>query len=757
MGVDIGTLFTAAAVERDGRVQPLELGTRSLDIPSVVFIGERGERVVGETAERRGALQPDRLAREFKRRVGDPVPLVAGGVPVPAHALMSTLLEWVVGEVTAREGRPPDHVMVAVPGNWADHRREVLAHAVRSVVAEAALLPAPEAAAAQFASTRQLRTGETVAIYNLGGGTFDAALLRRTDDGFEFLGTPHGFERLGGTDFDDAVFGHIRRLLGPAVADLDADDPAIRSQLARLRSECIAAKEALTRDTEVVIPVLLAGQRTQVRLERDEFEAMIRPAIGQTVELLVRTVQRAGLSPEEVDHVFLLGGSSRIPLAGQLVAAAFGSPAVVDRQPQQTVALGAARLGAARANRSRPAPPAPAAAVPTPVPVVPAPAPNPPAPNPPVAPVPEPAPTAPAAPAAAAKPPWRDRVRSVRAAGPPPWLGLALLVLLNAAVITLAAVVLINYDSPSADQARPSDDSQSTPTPTSAGDPGWRAEANYPTTIEAAGAAAWQNRIWVVGGNNASSDRPRTAAVYSYDPATPEKGWSEGPLLPKKMDHLALIATDTSLYTLGGADGEATYRSVYRLDKPDGRWVRALPLPAPRQAGAAVWDSYRQRILYGGGARADGTSAREVWALDGDAWRLVGRLQKSRNHLAATADGNGNVYFVGGENGGNKKGHVYGYVDVVRGDEVSSQRNMEPRRAHGAVVLPSGGLCVFGGVEAGRWRSGFACRSQVTLPPLNPPRAGFAAAELGGRLYVIGGYSPGRAASDNVQSLSLTL
>jgi len=137
-------------------------------------------------------------------------------------------------------------------------------------MAPASTTTEPDAAALNFASTTRVAPGETIAVYDLGGGTFDAAVLRKTTDGFERLGSPEGVEHLGGIDFDEAVFGYVRRALGPGVAELDPTDPAVRAAVARLRQECVEAKEALSTDTETAIPVLLPALQTQIRLTRGQ-------------------------------------------------------------------------------------------------------------------------------------------------------------------------------------------------------------------------------------------------------------------------------------------------------------------------------------------------------------------------------------------------------------------------------------------------------------------------------------------------------
>src|SRR5947199_6945282 len=118
LGVDMGTTFTAAAVCRDGACDVLGLGERALQVPSVVYLREDGTFLVGEAAESRAAAEPQRVAREFKRRIGDTVPVLLAGAPFSAEALTAQLLRWVVEVATQREGEAPESITVTHPANW---------------------------------------------------------------------------------------------------------------------------------------------------------------------------------------------------------------------------------------------------------------------------------------------------------------------------------------------------------------------------------------------------------------------------------------------------------------------------------------------------------------------------------------------------------------------------------------------------------------------------------------------------------------
>ena len=373
LGIDLGTTYTAAAVERGGRVEAVTLGNRQVSVPSVLFLKADGEVLVGDAANRRGITEPERLAREFKRRVGDPTPVLLGGTPYGAEALMGKMLRWVVERVMEMEGGPPDAIALTHPANWGPYKTDLLHQAARQTnVGVARYLTEPEAAATSYASQERIEPGSIIAVYDLGGGTFDATVLRKREDGFDILGRPEGIERLGGIDFDVAVFNHVWSSLAGALTELDTDDPAVHAAVARLRRECVDAKEALSADTDVSIPVVLPNLQTEVRLTRNEFESMIRPALGETVVALHRAITGAGVTPAEVSAVLLVGGSSRIPMVSQLLAGELGRPIAVDANPKDAICMGAAiaaaqAVGAATpesvtAVAAAPAEPAPAAA-----------------------------------------------------------------------------------------------------------------------------------------------------------------------------------------------------------------------------------------------------------------------------------------------------------------------------------------------------------------------------------------------------------
>jgi len=345
LGVDLGTTFVAAAISDQSQIEMVTLGDRSVVTPSVVCVREDGTVVTGEAASRRAASNPGRVAREFKRRLGDPTPIRLADSNYTATELLGMLLRDVVAKVTEAEGAAPERVMLTHPANWGAFRRGLFEEVPRLAgLTETSTITEPEAAAAYYAASRQLGSGDLVAVYDLGGGTFDATVVRKLPDGVETLGTPEGVERLGGIDFDQALYDFVNFSSDSALSELDARDPQTAVALARVRQDCVLAKEALSADTETLLPVFLPGRHFDVRITREKFESLVRAQIESTIGSLSRALRSAQVSPADLSAVLLVGGSSRIPLVSEMVSEEIGRPILVDTHPKYAVALGAATL-----------------------------------------------------------------------------------------------------------------------------------------------------------------------------------------------------------------------------------------------------------------------------------------------------------------------------------------------------------------------------------------------------------------------------
>lgn len=343
LGVDLGTTFTAASVHTGQRPEVVTLGAKSLGIPSIVYVLPNGEHRIGEEAIAPALEDPTRLVYEFKRHIGSDTDLLLPDGSFPPTYFSTLVLRWVLERVVQRmHDEPPAAVAVTHPAHWSDHHlarhREVLRDAG---VPHALTVSEPEAAAIFYATQAPVSDGEIVAVYDLGGGTFDTAVVRRERDGFAILGEPGGIGHLGGADFDKVVFAIVNDHLDGAITDLDFTDPEILTDLHLLAEECTRAKEQLSANTHVTVPVRVGSIKQSVRVTRTEFERALRPRIAETITTLEAAVRSAGQHPSDLSRVLLVGGSSRIPLVRAMVQDALAVPVSQDSDPVAAVAIGA--------------------------------------------------------------------------------------------------------------------------------------------------------------------------------------------------------------------------------------------------------------------------------------------------------------------------------------------------------------------------------------------------------------------------------
>ncbi|MGO9754418.1 MAG: Hsp70 family protein [Solirubrobacteraceae bacterium] len=382
LAIDFGTTATAAATVSGGEVRLVRIEADDR-MPSMVFWregekGREGELYLGELADRWAALAPECLERAPKRRIGDQY-LVLGTARIPVAHAVSAVLAKVRDAAVRERGGAPSQLYLTHPARWAVDGPEVeqLREAARMAgLPEPVLVAEPVAAAIYFAS-EELSVGQFVAVYDFGGGTFDTAVLQRVADGFEVVGEPGGDEDLGGEDFDDRLY----RWLG---SQLPAEDwqnlrtsrtggwPQTNRQLLR---EARKAKEHLSRNPDAPVYVPAPVDR-DILVNVAELRTLIADDIEATVEELARTIQGAGLAPDQLEAIYLAGGSSAIPLVGSLISERLGKvPRTLD-DPKTVVARGAA-LAALHAQAQEPprqaAPPVTGTATPTPGSATPAP------------------------------------------------------------------------------------------------------------------------------------------------------------------------------------------------------------------------------------------------------------------------------------------------------------------------------------------------------------------------------------------------
>jgi hypothetical protein len=357
LAIDFGTTATAAAV-RNGARGPAALmfADGSSMLSSSVF-AQRDRLIVGAHADNLAELGLDAYEPTPKRRVGHGRIALGGREFEPAE-LIGAVLTSVLGEaVRQHNGAAPTRVVLTHPVSWRSSRRRVLDEAFGYAVAglggdglpDPVFVSEPVAAAHWYARRDPPKSGDCFAVYDLGGGTFDAAVLRAIDGGFEVVGPPGSIDPLGGFDFDQMLLDYLgQRYIAPVDAELWAQlapnaplpaDAELAGQRRRLQARVRLLKESLT--TLPTADFVLPGMNDPVLVTRGEYEALIAEKIEATLAELQETIADAGLSPQDLTAIYRIGGAARTPLVGTALDRLQLPVRVVDH-PKLVVAQGAA-------------------------------------------------------------------------------------------------------------------------------------------------------------------------------------------------------------------------------------------------------------------------------------------------------------------------------------------------------------------------------------------------------------------------------
>jgi actin-like ATPase involved in cell morphogenesis len=338
LGIDFGTSSTVAVLRwPTGRMQPLLFDGSPL-LPSAVFAPGLGRLETGRDALHHGRFDPARLEPNPKRRV-DEYAVLLGGREVAVVDMFAAVLERVVAAAVKITSGPVPPTAVTYPAGWAAPRRAVLAEAARRAgIIEPALVPEPVAAASRYEDA--IPVGRSVVVYDLGAGTFDVGVVVRGASGYEAAAFD-GLDDVGGIDLDEALATHVRDHGGYR-------EPVDLQARQALRDEVRVAKEMLSTTSTVALRNASIGLDAHVT--RDEFEAVVQPLLARTVHTTLSAMRFAGT---EVAAVLMVGGGSRIPLAGTMLHRATGMAPHMADQPELTVAEGALLSVPDPADRTR--------------------------------------------------------------------------------------------------------------------------------------------------------------------------------------------------------------------------------------------------------------------------------------------------------------------------------------------------------------------------------------------------------------------
>src|SRR5262245_37692691 len=353
VGIDLGTTFSLAAYMKDGKPVVVRDKQGVALVPSVISFHDDGSVLVGSEARQRSLSDPEHTVYSVKRLMGktladlrqelELIPYqVVEREPEPGRKVLHVriaghehtpeeLSALILQEVRRRAGNPTKAV-ITVPAYFDDAQRQATRDAGR-IAGLDVLRIVNEPTAAALADGLDRRRSGTVAVYDLGGGTFDCSILSIKDGVFKVLST-NGDTLLGGDDFDRALMAVMARELR---FDLSERDPEM---LQYLREEAERIKIALSEaETAEVHFALLSYHRT---FTRGELEELLKPFIDRTLERCRSALRDAELQTRDIDEVVLVGGSTRIPYVRRRVEEFFGRKPHTELNPDEVVAMGAA-------------------------------------------------------------------------------------------------------------------------------------------------------------------------------------------------------------------------------------------------------------------------------------------------------------------------------------------------------------------------------------------------------------------------------
>lgn len=366
LGIDLGTTNSAMAVIEGGQPKIIENIEGNRTTPSVVAISKNGERLVGQAAKRQAVINPESTVYSVKRLIGrsfsdeevtqdvktmpykifqagEGVKIKMGDKEYTPQEVSAFILSKLKADAEAKLGEKITEAIITVPAYFNDSQRQATKDAgliagldVKRIINE------PTAAALAYGFDK--KQGQKIAVYDLGGGTFDVSVLEISSDTVEVKAT-NGDTHLGGEDFDKRIIDWI---IGEFKKDQGIDLSKDPLSLQRIKEAAEKAKIELStaQETEINQPFITTDQNGPkhllLKMNRSKLESLVMDLVERTLEPCKKALQDSGLSKNDINEVLLVGGMTRMPLVQQKVKDFFGKEPNLSVNPDEVVALGAA-------------------------------------------------------------------------------------------------------------------------------------------------------------------------------------------------------------------------------------------------------------------------------------------------------------------------------------------------------------------------------------------------------------------------------
>ena len=344
VGIDLGTTNSVVAVLEGGDPVVIPNAEGSRTTPSVVAFAKNGEVLVGEVAKRQAITNPDRTIRSVKRHMGTSWKLDIDGKDYTSQEISARTLMKLKRDAEAYLGDTVTQAVITVPAYFDDAQRTATKEAGQIAGLEVLrIINEPTAAALAYGLDKDA-TDQTILVFDLGGGTFDVSVLEIGDGVFEVKST-HGDTQLGGDDWDQRVIDWLVESFKSAHGvDLSKDNMAVQ----RLKEAAEKAKVELSQvqQTQINLPFITATQDGPLHLDeqltRAKFQELTADLLDRCRKPFEQAIKDAGLTQGDIEHVVLVGGSTRMPAVVDLVTEMTGNEPHKGVNPDEVVAVGAA-------------------------------------------------------------------------------------------------------------------------------------------------------------------------------------------------------------------------------------------------------------------------------------------------------------------------------------------------------------------------------------------------------------------------------
>ena len=347
IGIDLGTTNSCVAVMEGGEAVVIPNAEGNRTTPSVVAFSKNGERLVGQIAKRQAVTNPDNTVISIKRKMGTDAKVNIEGDEFSPQEISAMILQKLKADAESYLGQKVTQAVITVPAYFSDSQRQATKDAGKIAGLEVLRIINEPTAAALAYGVDKSETDQKIMVYDLGGGTFDVSILDIGDGVFEVLATS-GNNKLGGDDFDEKIIDYlVSEFKKSNGIDLSKD----KSAMQRLKEAAEKAKIELSgmTQTNINLPFITADstgpKHLDVTLTRAKFEELIGELVQSTTGPVNQALKDAGLTPNDIAQVLLVGGSTRVPLVQETVKKITGKEPNKGINPDECVAIGAAIQG----------------------------------------------------------------------------------------------------------------------------------------------------------------------------------------------------------------------------------------------------------------------------------------------------------------------------------------------------------------------------------------------------------------------------